>query len=171
MSAPDFPAQERKLFERLRTDFSYYAPVVLKIQTKLGETVPLFLNNAQKIVQAKRLEQLETKGYVRMLILKARQEGISTEVAGIVYQGCSTHRGRNALIVGDKDERSTVLWRIYDRFHREAPDAMRASTVKSLKRPFTLVTTMCLTENSMLEWVGSVCQVMEKPLLLLQVCN
>src|SRR5574341_1175991 len=122
MATATAPSEGAELVRLFRADMRYYAPRVCRIQTKRAELVPLEPNRAQLIVESKIERQLETHGYVRALILKARQEGISTWIAARIYRGCTLWRDRNALVVGDKDERSSILYRIYERFHDHVPE-------------------------------------------------
>ena len=64
--------------KRLLTDFPFYSKASLKIRTKTGEIAPLKLNPAQKILQEAVDKQMKTEGKVRVIILKARQQGLST---------------------------------------------------------------------------------------------
>ena len=68
--------------KKLFTDFSYYSKNSLKIRTKSGEVKPLVLNAAQQILQNGIEKQIRAEGKVRIVILKARQQGISTHVGG-----------------------------------------------------------------------------------------
>ena len=63
---------------RLRQDLSLYAQACLIIRTKQAKFVPLELNEAQRIVQGELSRQLAETGRIRAVILKARQEGVST---------------------------------------------------------------------------------------------
>ena len=69
--------------KKLLTDFPFYAKSALKIRTKEGKVAPLKLNPAQQILQAAIDKQLAAEGKVRVIILKARQQGLSTHVVAI----------------------------------------------------------------------------------------
>ena len=68
--------------KKLLTDFPFYAKSALKIRTKEGAVAPLKLNPAQQILQAAIDRQMADEGKVRIIILKARQQGLSTHVGG-----------------------------------------------------------------------------------------
>lgn len=82
--------REKAVRLRLRTDFEYYAPRCLKIITKkddLGRSDirPFALNAAQKVLHAA-VEKMKAEcGYVRIIVLKGRQQGCSTYVEGRFY--------------------------------------------------------------------------------------
>lgn len=65
-------------FERCSRDFPYYAANFLKIKDKAGQIVPLMLNSAQTIAHKKCEDQLKEKGRVRLIVVKGRQQGLST---------------------------------------------------------------------------------------------
>ena len=67
----------QKIRKRLYEDFSFYSKSALKIRTKEGNVAPLLLNPAQEILDAAVKTQLKTEGKVRVIILKARQQGLS----------------------------------------------------------------------------------------------
>jgi len=79
--------EKRLKLEEYRTDFARFAEEQIKIVTKDATQgfVPFKLNPAQKYITDKLSEQLETTGKVRAIILKARQQGISTYCAGRVF--------------------------------------------------------------------------------------
>ena len=77
----------RKELKEYQGDFKKFSEEQLKIITKDAASgfVPFELNEAQTIIDAKLKEQSESQGRVRAIILKARQQGISTYCAGRVF--------------------------------------------------------------------------------------
>ena len=69
--------------KKLHTDFPFYAKSALKIRTKEGKVAPLKLNAAQQILQAAIDRQMAEEGKVRIIILKARQQGLSPMLVAI----------------------------------------------------------------------------------------
>ena len=94
----------------------------LKIQTKAAVLKPLEANRAQRVIEDDRDRQMQDRGFVRQIILKGRQLGASTWVGGVVYGGVKLHLGRKGKVLADKMERSGVLFEMYERYDREAPD-------------------------------------------------
>ena len=78
---------KRKALQSYREDFAQFAEEQIKIITKDASQgfVPFKLNTAQQIITEKLNEQLAETGKVRAIILKARQQGISTYCAGRVF--------------------------------------------------------------------------------------
>ena len=79
--------EKRELLKEYQTDFGRFAEEQVKIITKdaLEGFVPFKLNRAQQIITEKLTKQIEETGKVRAIILKARQQGISTYCAGRVF--------------------------------------------------------------------------------------
>lgn len=79
--------EKRKLLEEYSKDFTRFAQEQIRIVTKDASKgfVPFELNQAQAIISEQLTKQLEDTGRVRAIILKARQQGISTYCVGRVY--------------------------------------------------------------------------------------
>jgi hypothetical protein len=72
------------------------------VTAKVGGIRPFILTPAQRIVLDVR-KRLALEGRpVRMKVLKARQQGLSTICCALQQQGVQTHPGRNAISVADK---------------------------------------------------------------------
>ena len=88
----------QKVRKRLFSDFPFYAKSALKIRTKEGQIKPFVLNPAQQILDKAVQDQLKTEGKVRVIILKARQQGLSTYVGGYLYHQASQRPAQKALL-------------------------------------------------------------------------
>lgn len=127
--------QHLAALQRFREDQTLAARLCLKIQTKRGKLEPLVANRAQAVLEEERTRQLEATGRVRMLVLKARQEGISTWVGGRIYLGCKLHKYRRGMVLADKLDRAGDIFGIYERFERESPELIaRPQQVAQRKR-------------------------------------
>ena len=85
--------------KRLYTDFPFYSKSALKIRTKSGQIAPLKLNPAQQILQNAVDKQMAAEGKIRVIILKARQQGLSTYVGGYLYFSVSQNKARKAMVI------------------------------------------------------------------------
>lgn len=117
MSVAEAPQVTEDHVRRLRGSQALYAENLLKIRTKAGVLAPFELNDAQRIVDLVVERQLARTGRVRALVLKARQEGISTYVAGRIYRGATLWPYRQGLVLADKLERAGEIFGIYERFN------------------------------------------------------
>lgn len=78
------PSQEQQL-RRLADDFPFYARNCLKIVTKEGKITPFVLNSAQTYLYNRIMDQKRRTGMVRIIVVKGRQQGVSTLIEGL---GC-----------------------------------------------------------------------------------
>lgn len=117
VAAREKRATEDRLLRKLRDDFEYYAPRVLRIKTKAGAIVPLQLNREQLFIHERLEKQRQETGKVRAIIVKARQRGVSTYIAGRFYQKTSTHRGRGAFVLSHRDDTTQALFDMVERYY------------------------------------------------------
>ena len=118
----------------LRGSLADMARECLKIRTKAGSFVNFELNPGQEIVHAALEAQKANFGWVRALILKQRQGGISTYIAARYYHRTSMNKGVNTYILSHEQSSSDALFGIVDRFQRNNPLAphVGVSNVKEL---------------------------------------
>ncbi len=119
---------EMDIRRRLKQDFQHYARKCLKIRTKSGSTVPLELNRAQLHVHQQLESQLNRAGRVRALILKGRQQGISTYVGARFYHKTTNSFGRRTFILTHERPATQNLFAMTKRYHQYCPDVVKAST-------------------------------------------
>lgn len=124
MSAANLQALEH--LRKMRDDFLVYAPNCLKIKTKAGTIVPFTLNRAQRYVHERIEEQKKQTGKVRALILKARQQGFSTYIAGRYYHRASLNGGTSVFILTHEQPATDNLFNMVARYHEHTP--LRPST-------------------------------------------
>jgi hypothetical protein len=120
---------------RFRRDLRYYAPQCLKVRSKEDKIEPFVLNSVQEYVDAKLDAQKAEFGWVRALILKGRQQGVSTYVAARYYNRASMNQGVNVYILTHEQVASDTLFGMVDRFQRNNPiaPAVTASNAKELE--------------------------------------
>lgn len=121
------PIQRAKR-QRLASDFQYYAPNCLWIRAKSGKIVPLKLNQAQVYLHGQLEAQRGRTGRVRALVLKGRQQGISTYIGGRYYHRSSHARGVRVFILTHEQDATDNLFGMVDRFHGRCPPFVRPST-------------------------------------------
>ena len=114
-----------KVDEILSAPFDRYSSEVLSIIDKQSNLIPFTLNFAQQYVHEKIEAQLHETGRVRAIILKARQEGISTYVAARFFRRVQTRPYQSALVIADIEKRAGSLFNIYDRFDRHLAEEFR----------------------------------------------
>lgn len=120
--------------KRLHEEFPFYSKAALKIRTKDGQIAPLQLNTAQKILQDAIDEQMATEGKVRIVILKARQQGLSTMVGGYLYFSVSQNPARKAMVVTHHADSTRALFDMTKRYHENCPEILKPHTKYSSRR-------------------------------------
>ena len=120
--------------KRLYSDFPFYAKSALKIRTKEGQVAPLVLNPAQQILQQAVSKQLAAEGKVRVIILKARQQGLSTYTGGYLYHSVSQQQARKAMVITHHADSTRALFDMTKRFHEHCPEILRPHTKYSSRR-------------------------------------
>lgn len=115
-------------------DFELFAKICLKIVDKEGRVYPLILNNEQRILHKKFEEQLKTKGKVRAIILKGRQQGCSTYIeARFYWKLWKTKQGRTlrTYILTHREEATDNLFGMAKRYHDNMPSHLRPPLSRS----------------------------------------
>lgn len=115
---------------RLRQNLDLYCRAALVIRTKLAQFKPLELNEAQRIVQGELSAQLKETGRIRAIILKARQEGVSTLVAARFFRAIHLWPGIVAMVIADSLTRAGALYDIYDRYYNNLPPELKPNRVR-----------------------------------------
>jgi hypothetical protein len=121
------PGQIAKL-QRLRSDLPFFAEHCLSIRTKSGAIEPFILNRAQTYIHERLEEQKARTGKVRALILKGRQQGCSTYVAGRFYHQTTMNKGLRTFILTHEDAATQNLFEMVVRFHKHSPPCVTPST-------------------------------------------
>ena len=96
--------ERRDKLKEYREDFSKFAEEQIKIITKDATQgfIPFKFNRVQEIITEKLNEQYKKTGRVRAIILKARQQGISTYCAGRVFwKSYFTPHARSVVMAHD----------------------------------------------------------------------
>ena len=93
----------------------------LFIKTKDQQTVPLKFNTAQAMIN-KRIRQLRADNKpIRMIILKARQEGVSTLCEGLIFERTARFENTNSLIVAHEPESTDAIFSMSKLFYDLLP--------------------------------------------------
>jgi len=120
--------EEKEIRLKLRDDFKHYSQKCLKIRTKGGEVEPFVLNVAQLYLHDKLEEQRKATGKVRALVLKGRQQGISTYIGGRFYHKATHTKGRRVFILTHEQEATNNLFGMVERYHDHCPKLVKPAT-------------------------------------------
>lgn len=109
-------------------DDELYCAKNLKIRTKKGDILPFVWNDAQRLLHAKIEQQLAEKGWVRAIVLKGRQQGISTYVAARFYKRTSMRFGKRTMIITHLDAATQNLFGIAKTYFELSDDTLKPAT-------------------------------------------
>lgn len=122
--------------KKLLLNCKAYLETFLKIQNKDGKLAPFLLNEPQQRFYEIIRQQWQQKKPVRVIVLKARQMGISTVTEGMIFWGTATASHVESMIVAHKDEATRQLFlmskRFYDNLPEEIKPMQRASNAQEL---------------------------------------
>lgn len=128
------PKTLKELRKRFLSDFRFHARNCIKIRTKSGQIVPLVLNQVQERFVDKALHQLLTLGYVRMIVLKARQQGLSTVISAFLYWWLSQHQAQKGVVTAHKADSARALFDMYRRMYQNTPEMLKPRTAYSSRK-------------------------------------
>ncbi len=108
-----------------------YIENLLWIRTKDGSEVRLKLKPAQwKLYNIVR-EQVRAGKPVRVIVLKARQQGFSTLISALIFHACATQENRGALLVAHVADATNNLHQMHLRFYDRLPMQVRPMRASS----------------------------------------
>ena len=118
------------LLELWSGNFPTFSEDCLKVLDKSGRIVPFLLNDAQHLchhlVEAQRAEY----GWVRVLILKGRQMGLSTYISGRFTWKYSTHLGTAICILSHESKATKNLGKMAVRYYEYLPKEIQYQLIK-----------------------------------------
>ena len=129
--------REAKLRLRLKEDFIFYAKKCLFVRDKDGRVSRLVLNKSQLYLHAQLEEQLERTGMIRALVLKGRQQGVSTYTEARYYWKVTHRKGVRAFILTHEDAATQNLFEMASRYHSNCPQLVRPETGTSNAKELT----------------------------------
>lgn len=129
----------KQLRRRFYDDFVFFAKHAVKIRTKEGQIVPLVLNRVQRRFVKSVIAQMTETGRVRVVVLKARQQGLSTVISAFIYWWTSQRKAQKAVVVTHKADSTRALFDMYKRVHQHVPESigpyrLRPETVYSSRK-------------------------------------
>ncbi|HET9088256.1 MAG TPA: terminase [Acidobacteriaceae bacterium] len=104
---------------------TWLARALLRVRNRNGEIVPLVANAAQ-------CKYEESRGN-RNIVLKARQMGISTWVAGRFFLKTVTHPGTLTVQVAHNREAAQQIFTIVHRFYEHLPNGLKAGPLRATR--------------------------------------
>jgi hypothetical protein len=122
------PDDRLATLKAVRDDLARFGEKCLKVRTKAGKVEPFIMNASQLALHARLEAQKAEHGFVRVLVLKGRQQGISTYTGARFYHKASLRKGRNVYILSHEQSASDTLFGMVDRYQRNNPLAPHVGT-------------------------------------------
>jgi len=125
---------EEQLLRRALADFIWYAENFLWVQDKQTlQLVRLVVKPVQRRLAEKILADYVAGRPVRLIVLKARREGVSTIVQAIFFWLASLREHQVAVTLSHHDDTTKELFAIPERFYRKLPAVLRPARRRSLR--------------------------------------
>lgn len=117
----------KQLLAQLLADDEKYCARNLKIRDKNGHITPFVWNEAQRLLHEQLERQLSLRGWIRAIVLKGRQQGISTYTAARFYKRTSTQFGKRCMIITHLDAATQNLFGIAKTYFELSSPALQPS--------------------------------------------
>jgi hypothetical protein len=120
--------EQQQKIKDIKEDYYKYCRANLFIQDKAGMLVRLEPNRIQRKIVDYVIHCLIENKPIRMIVLKARQEGVSTIVESIIYWYSATHKNVSAKIVSHDRESAYNLYSMFQRYYENSEPFFKPST-------------------------------------------
>lgn len=114
---------EAKLLNVLKS-LPLFAKNFLIIHDKIGNECKFVMNRAQLYVHERLERQYQATGKVRALILKGRQQGISTLIQARFFQKIITKRGKKAFILTHLSDATRAIFEMTKRYSEKIDNVL-----------------------------------------------
>ena len=111
-----------------------YIENFLKIRTKSGEIIPFHLNVPQQKVYAAMQKQQREGKPVRVIVLKARQQGLTTLGAGLTFHFAATQENTDTMIITHEADATAKAFEMHKLFLDLLPPELRPMLKTSSKQ-------------------------------------
>ena len=129
--------QLQNILTFLKSDYEYYTKDFLKIATKEGGVpVPFIMNKSQAYLHYKLEDLKKQTGCVRAIVLKGRQQGISTYITARFFHQVSLNPGKQAMVLAHTTDSTSYLFQMIKRYFDKLPEdfqpVLRKSNAKEI---------------------------------------
>ena len=112
-----------KKLKKSKDNHSYFCLNFLKIITKDGTISPFILNNIQ-LDFLNKINQYQGK-YRKIIILKARQFGMSTFIESLFFRKILFNQGKRAFVIAHQQQSTNAIFNITSMFYQKLPDYLK----------------------------------------------
>lgn len=119
------PDKDRALTARFRKDPKLFIERFLWIKTKTRGVIRFILNTPQKLVY-EIIQRLRAAGKpIRLVVLKARQMGVSTLIQALLFAFTRLYPGFNALIMAQDVPTASEIFQMFERYLDKLPNRFK----------------------------------------------
>lgn len=115
-------------FAKAMNEYQFFAERCLTIRTKSNTLEPIRLNKAQRYLNAIAAWQEYHTGMIRIIVVKGRQQGMSTTVQSRAYWRAIHTQAYNCMIMAHLASSSSALFNMTKRYHQYCPEDLRPVT-------------------------------------------
>lgn len=112
----------------------------LRILDKEQNEIPFTFNEAQETLFQAVVDQMRNNKPVRFVILKARQMGFSTFIAGLIFILTMFQKNKNAIIVAHVSNAAEQIFKMYKRFYYSLPKELQTDLKSNNARELSSLT-------------------------------
>lgn len=123
--------REQLFYWRIKNDKKFYIENFLKIRDKTANLVPFKFNNAQNYVYEKYLECLRDDKLPRFIILKSRQQGMSTWTEAMMFADTANNAFKNTFIIAHEMGASSNLFHMSRLYYDCLPELIKPAVSRS----------------------------------------
>lgn len=125
--------EKRKKLKAYQDDFTLFATEQIRIITKDAAQgfIPFTFNEAQRIITEKLIEQQRETGKVRCIILKARQQGISTYCSARVFWKTYFQQHTRSVVLAHDSATSDALFTMSKNLLRNMAGNLKPTEITS----------------------------------------
>jgi hypothetical protein len=111
----------KKVLTRSKQNHNYFCCNLLKISTKVNGLKPFILNDIQLDI----LNFLKENKNRKVIILKARQFGVSTFVESLLFAHILFNRDKNAYVISHQSESANAIFDMTKLFYEQLPSFVK----------------------------------------------
>lgn len=119
-----------KLKASCKVNFKFFAHLALRILPKVGLPIKFELNEAQQYFHKRLIEQKKRTGRVRIVVLKGRQQGLTTYCSGRFFYFCMFFAGTRVFIISHESKTTNAMFEMVRRYYEFCPKWLRADKAK-----------------------------------------
>lgn len=129
--AENYPAKRPAIEKAKKLPFAEWAAAFLQIRNTKGRLEPFVLNNIQQAIDDEWEYQLAERGYVAIIVLKARKMGVSTYVQGKMFRAVLENEGWHASIMAHEDKSCQIIFERTQKYAELLPENMKRAKIRN----------------------------------------